>query len=112
MKTINKNGTRYHISSPRRLNKNPTEGTIREIRKIWSRIMLKNKVPKILRDCCLIWIFETGNLSVSSSRYASGRTPLEYIIWETPDIIEYLNFTFYDYITYRANAEIGELSIV
>ena len=33
MKTINKYGTRYHVSSPRRPNENPTENAIREIKK-------------------------------------------------------------------------------
>ena len=73
--------------------------------------MLKNKVPKILWDYGLIWIRETGNLSVSSSRYASDRTPLEYITVDTPDIIEYLDFTFYYCITYLTNAGLGERSI-
>ena len=34
VKTVNKYGTRYHVSSPRRLNENPTEGAIREIKNI------------------------------------------------------------------------------
>ena len=64
------------------------EGEIREIKKIWYRIVLKNNVEKRLRYYSLIWICETVNLSVSSLQYASGRTPLEYITGETPDISE------------------------
>ena len=30
---------------------------------------------------------------------------------ETPDIIDYLDFTFYDWITCRKNTGLGELSI-
>ena len=111
MKTINKYGTGYHDSSPRIPNENLLEGAISEIKKRWYRIMLKNKVTKILWDYGLIWIRETGNLSVSSSRYASDRTPLEYITVDTPDIIEYLYFTFYYWITYRTNYGLGEMSI-
>ena len=73
-------------------------------------IILKNKVPKRLWDYNLIRIFETGNLSVSCLRYASGRTPLEYITGNTPDISEYLDFKFYNWITYRKNAGLDELS--
>ena len=40
-----------------------------------------------------------------------GKTPLEYITGETPDISEYLEFTFYDWVTYRANAGLGEIYI-
>ena len=57
----------------------------------------------------LVWIIETINLSVPISRYESGRTPLEYITGETTNIIEYLDYTFYDWITYRANSGLGEL---
>ena len=89
LKTISKYGTRYHVSSPRRPNDNPTESAICEIKKKWYRIMLKNKVPKRLWDYGLIWLSEVGNISVSSSRYASGRTPLDYITGETPDISKY-----------------------
>ena len=73
--------------------------------------MLKNKFPERLWYYGLVWIIETGDLSIYSSRYASGRTLLEYIIGESPDISEYLYFTFYDWVTYRANAGLVEISI-
>ena len=111
MKSRRKYNTLYHISSPRRPNKNPAEGSIRELKKRWYRIMMKKKVPEQLWDYGLVWIAETGNLSVSSSRYANGRTSIEYITGKTPDISEYLDFTFYDWITYRANAGLGELAL-
>ena len=111
MKTVRKYDTQYHISSPRRPNENPAEGYISKLNKRWYRIILKNKVPERLWDYGLVWISKTGNLSVSSSRYASRRTPLEYITGVTPDISEYLDFTFYDWVTYRANDGLGELSI-
>ena len=111
MKTVIKYNTQYHISSPRKPNENPAEGSIREPNKRWYHIMLKNKVPKRLWGYGLVWISKTGNLSVLSSRYASGRTPLEYIIGETTDISEYLYFNFYDWVTYRSNSGLGELYI-
>ena len=76
MKTVRKYDTQYHISSPSRPNENPAEGSISELKKIWYRIMLKNEAPERLWDYGLLWISETGNLSVLSSHYASGRTPL------------------------------------
>ena len=54
---------------------------------------------------------DTGNLSVSSSKYASGRTAIEIVTGETPDISEYLDFSFYDWVTYRTNAGLGESSL-
>ena len=62
--------------------------------------MTKKHVPPRLWDFGYIWICETGNLSVSSSKYANGRTPIEIITGETPDISEYTDFSFYDWITF------------
>ena len=33
-----------------------------------------------------------------------GRTPLEEVTGKTPDISEYLDFGFYDYVWFRENA--------
>ena len=111
MKTIRKYDIRYHVSGPRRPNENPAESTIREIKKRWYRIMMKQGVPQRLWDYGINWVCETNNLSVSSSRYAGGRTAVEYVTGETPDISEYLDFSFYDLVTYRSNAGLGEISI-
>ena len=73
--------------------------------------MVRKKVPKRLWDYLTVWICETGNLSVSSSKYAHGRTSLEIITGETPDISEYLDFGFYDWVVYRSNAGMGEPSL-
>ena len=45
------------------------------------------------------------------SKYAEGRTPLEIITGETPDISEYLDFDFYDWVLYRSNAGLGEVEV-
>ena len=111
MKTVKQYDIKYHVSAPRRPNENPAEGSIGQLKMRWYRVMMKKKVPKRIWDYGMIWVTETGNLSVSSSRYANGRTPIEYITGETPDISEYLDFGFYDWVVYRANAGLGELSI-
>ena len=54
------------------------------------------------------WRCETNNLSVSSSKYANGRTAIEMITGKTLDISEYLDFSFYDWVVYRSNAGLGE----
>ena len=48
-----------------------------------------------------------ANLTVNSSRYSDGRTPLEIITGETPDQSEYLDFGFYEWVTYRNNSGLG-----
>ena len=67
--------------------------------------MKKKNVLPWLWDFGIIWICETANLTVSSSRYAGGRTPIEIITGETPDISEYVDFGFYDWVVYRSNDE-------
>lgn len=80
-------------------------------KKMWYRIMLKKNVHPRLWDFGLVWVCETGNLTVSSSRYAAGRTPIEYVTGDTPDISEYFDFSFYDWIIYRTDAGLGPLSL-
>ena len=84
----------HHVSSPRHPNANPAEGTIREIKRCFYIIMKKLKIPKQLWDYLIVWISETSNLSISSTKYASGRTPIEIITGDMPDISEYLDFSF------------------
>ena len=73
--------------------------------------MMKKKVPRRLWDFGITCISETGNLTVSSSRYANGRTSIEMITGDTPDISEYIDFSFYDWLTYQSKAGLGELSL-
>ena len=63
--------------------------------------MSKKQVPRQLWDFGFIWVCETGNISVSSSKYAAGRTPVKTITSETPDISEYTDFGFYNWITLK-----------
>ena len=111
MKNIRKYQCRYHVSSPRRPNENPAEAGIRALKLRWYRIMHKKEVPRRLWDFGLVWIAETGNLISTSSRYSDNRTPIEIITGDTPDISEYMDFGFYDWVTYRPNAGLGENSL-
>ena len=76
MKSIKRFDIAHHVSSPRRPNENPAESTIRDIKKKWYRLKRCKKVPRRLWDFGLVWTCEIGNLTVSSSRYAGGRTRL------------------------------------
>ena len=111
--TIRRNHISTHILAPYRPNVNPAEGSIREVKKRWYRIQHKMNIPDRLWGYGITWICKTGNVTASSSRYADGRTPLEYITGETSDITEYLDFKFYDWVMYKSNAGIDgpELNI-
>ena len=47
------------------------------------------------------------NVTASNSGSLNGRTPMELITGETPDISEYLDFGFYDRVWFREDAGLG-----
>ena len=49
-KTIRKHEIKPHTSAPRRPNENPTEGSIREIKRRWYRLQARKNVPERLWD--------------------------------------------------------------
>ena len=106
-----KHQMKHKISGPRRPNENPSESAIREIKRRWYRVMDKKCIPSRLWDCVMVWVCETGNLTVSSSKYANGHTPVEIFTGETPDISEYTDFSIYDWVTYQTNAGMGPISL-
>jgi hypothetical protein len=111
MDAIRRYEIKYHISGPRRPNENPAEQGIHELKKRWYRLMLKKKVPHRLWDYGFAWVCETDNICANMSKYADGRTPLEIITGDTPDISEYIDFDFYDWVLYRSNAGLGEVEV-
>ena len=111
MQALRRYEIKYHVSGPRRPNENPAEQSIHEIKKRWYRIMLKKKIPPRLWDFGFAWVCETENICSNLSKYAGGRTPLEIITGETPDISEYLDFEFYDWVVFRSNAGLGEAEL-
>ena len=47
------------------------------------------------------------NVTVTTTRHANERTPLEIITGITPDITKYLDFHFYSWVWFRMNAGLG-----
>jgi hypothetical protein len=111
MDAIRRYEIKYHVSGPRRPNENPAEQGIHDLKKRWYRLMLKKKVPPRLWDYGFTWVCETDNICSNMSKYAEGRTPLEIITGDTPDISEYMDFDFYDWVLYRSNAGLGEVEV-
>ena len=59
MKNIRRYDIKHHVIEPDRHNQNHAEGTIRELRKKWFRVMLRKKVPRRLWDYGLKNVSET-----------------------------------------------------
>ena len=111
MKIVREANIDYHVSEPRQPNQNPSEATIREVKKRLYRLMLKKRVSQCLWNFALRWICETGNVTVTSLHYVQRRTPLEIITGETPDISEFFDFGFYDWVTFKSNGGVGGAEI-
>ena len=84
---------------------------IRELRKRWFRVMLKQRAPNRIWDYGIHWVCEIIQRTASNSGRLRSRTPLEQLTGETPDISEYLDFSFYDLCWYNANAGLGETKL-
>ena len=93
MKTIKRLEIQHHISAPRRPYENPIEVSIQQIKMLWYQILVK-RIIKSVWGCGLVCIRETGNIYVSRSKYAKRRSVIEIIAGTTPDISEYLDFSF------------------
>ena len=111
-KTIFQNHVRKHEiqtqrSVPRRPNENPSEGSIREVKRKWYRMQAKKNIPDRLWDYGIEYVCKTDNITVNSSRYSDERTSLKIITGETPDLSEYLDFGLYDWVAYWNNPGLG-----
>jgi hypothetical protein len=111
MKHIRDYVINYHITKPNRPQQNRAETVIREVKKRCFRQMAKRKVPKRLWDYGMVWACKIMSLMSNSSFSLDGRTPMEQLTGETPNISEYLDFGFYDWIWYKDNARLGEKRI-
>ena len=94
--TARKHSIDIHLTEPDRHNQSKVEGVIRELRKQWFWVMLTQRVPNLLWDYAIRWVCKIMQRTASNSGRLHGRTPLEQLMRETPDISEYLDFSFYD----------------
>ena len=86
MQSIKSYGSNYHVSVPRIPNKHLEEASIREVKCTWYRIIHKKKVPPRLWENGLVWFCETVNIVSISFKYTDGKTPLEMVTGNTPEM--------------------------
>ena len=109
--TVRKHGIDIHLTEPDRHNQSKVEGVIRELRKRWFWVMLKQRVPNHLWDYGICGVCKIMQCTASNSGRLHGRTPLEQLTGETPNISEFLDFSFYDWCWYNDNAGRGETKL-
>ena len=111
MHTCRRQDIRVRSIEPGCHNQNPAEACCREVRKKWHHAMTAKNVPERLWDYGFKWCCEIMQRTTNSNFALNGRTPYEVITGETPDISEYLDFGFYDWVNYKDNAGIGDTHI-
>ena len=102
--TLRKNNVLPIITLPARPNHNPSESVIRELRKKWYRAVFRTNCPRALWSYGLPHFAKLMQLTASNAANLNGRTPLEFVTGETPDISQYLDFGWYDWVWYKENA--------
>jgi Reverse transcriptase (RNA-dependent DNA polymerase) len=103
-KEVNRLKVRLKRAEVGRSNQNyAAEREIGELKKRWRNRMIRKKVPKRLWDYGLI--YEAGILN-RIPRGNSGRTGLEIVTGETPDISEWIDFEFYDRVWFYDHKKI------
>ena len=105
---VTNDGTDLHIIEPGRSEQNPAERAIREVKKKWYRIMHAKRVPHRLWDYGFKWCCKIMQLTSNSSYDLHGRTAMEEVTGDTPNISEYIDFSFYDWCWFWEAPGLGE----
>jgi hypothetical protein len=111
MKCCRENGIKVHRAEAEHPNHDPAEGVIREVRRRWFRTMIRKRVPRRLWDYGVRWTTQVMQRTSTQAGGLRGACPLQDVTGETPDISEYLDFGFYDHVSYKENAGLGETAI-
>ena len=69
------------------------------------------KCTKLFWDYGLQWVVEIMQRNASSAGNLHDHTGLEKVAGETPEMLEYIDFSFYDWCWYKENAGIGEMKL-
>jgi hypothetical protein len=79
---------------------NRTEVEIRELKRHVRRLMMKTNTPLSLWDFCCQYTVELRNRIARPLPQLHGRTPYEVLTGNTPDISEFLEFSWFQHIWY------------
>lgn len=102
--TLRKNDITPVLTQAHRPNQNPAETVIRELRKRWYRAIFRTNCPKALWNYGLPHFARLMQVTATNAADLDGKTPLEALTGETPDISQYLDFGWYDWVWYKENA--------
>ncbi len=84
------------------------EGAIRECKKSTRQLMESTRAQKCLWDFCAVYACEIRCLTAHPHFALQGRTPYEMVTGRTPDISEYVDFSWYDFLWYYDQEDFPE----
>ena len=102
---------RGNISESGRSKQNTVEGCIRELQQQWFRTIFQSYWPWSLWCYGIPYVAEIMQITASFAANLQGITALEALTGETPDISQYLNFGFYDRVSFKEDAGLGETKL-
>ena len=102
--TLRKNKVKARFTNTYSPNMNPVESVIRELRKRWYRAVFRTNCPRSLWNFGLPHFAKLMQLTASNAAGLNGKTPLGALTGETPDISQYLDFGWYDWVWHKQNA--------
>ena len=83
-----------HVNETKWSNQNTVEVYIRELRRRWYRTMFRIYYPRALWSYGIPYVDKIMKITALFAADLQGRTPLEALTGETPDISKYLNLGF------------------
>lgn len=87
---------------------NRAESEIRELKRGTYRHLRRTRTPKRLWCYCMEWYAAVRRLTALDIWSLQGRVPEERRVGDTPDISEYAQFDWYDYVEYYSPSEAGD----
>jgi ribosomal protein L15 len=97
MRTLKRYRVAHWQTEPYSPWQNRAEDQIREVQRQWKLMRQRMNIPPKLWDYSMVHITKLMNFT---ARGQNGRTGHEEITGETPDISEYVDFDFYDWVWY------------
>jgi Reverse transcriptase (RNA-dependent DNA polymerase) len=100
-KVVNEYRVKHRTTEPYSGWQNRAEAAIREIKRGIKRAMQRARSPKRLWDYCGEWVSAIRRLTAHDIPSLHDRVPCEVVEGNTPDISEYAQFDWYQYVWYH-----------
>jgi hypothetical protein len=97
-KVVKEYRVKQKITEPYSGWQNRAEAAVREIKRGIKRSMLRTRTPKRLWDYCGEWVAAVRRLTAHDLPGLDGRVPDEVVTGHTPDISDYAQFDWYQYV--------------